>query len=108
MILWELVNRPYRIPFKGLAPVPLMKAKLARGENQETLPEKCPPKYAELIRWCWQTPQKRPSAKQVAEGLRPLWEETSKTPAPEYYKNRFNFLWKMLRESGRKGGFRIF
>ena len=82
MILWELVNRPYRIPFKGLAPASLITAKLKRGENQETLPEKCPPKYADLIRWCWQTPQQRPSAKQAAEGLRPLWEETSKTPAP--------------------------
>jgi tRNA A-37 threonylcarbamoyl transferase component Bud32 len=81
MILWELIIRPYHIPFKGLAPASLISAKLTRGEKQEAIPEKCPPKYAELIRWCWQTPQKRPSAQQIAKSLRSLWEAAEKAPS---------------------------
>lgn len=78
MILWELIIRPYCVPFKGLAPAALMSAKLSRGEKQETLPEQCPPKYSELIRWCWQTPEKRPSAEQATKKLYSFWEESTK------------------------------
>ena len=79
MVMWEMVTRPYRIPFQGLAPESLITAKLNRGENQETIPESCSPELKQWIRRCWQKPDKRPSAQVLAQSLTEMFKAHQKT-----------------------------
>ena len=72
MILWELMIRPYRIPFSGLMVQALINAKLTRGENQETLPKNCSTSIAQTLRACWREAPQRPTARQIADSLTPL------------------------------------
>ena len=83
MVLWEMIINPYRIPFQDLAPVSLLSAKVKRGEKQETIPESCPPELAQLMRACWQEPDKRPSAKALAKSLSTIFKSSQEQPAKE-------------------------
>ena len=76
MVLWEMMVNPYRIPFQGLMPASLISAKLIRGKKQETIPDSCPPKMAQLIEACWQEPGKRPSAKELAKSLSTIFKSS--------------------------------
>jgi Protein tyrosine and serine/threonine kinase/FG-GAP repeat len=74
MVLWEMIVKPYRIPFQGLAPAPLLAAKLKRGDIQETIPDTCASELSQLMRACWQQePVKRPSAEELAKSLGTLF-----------------------------------
>ena len=83
MVLWEMMVNPYRIPFQDLAPASLLSAKVKRGEKQETIPETCPPELAQVIRACWQEPDKRPSAKVLAKSLSSIFKSSQEQPAKE-------------------------
>ncbi len=79
MIFWELVIHPYKTPFFGLGQAALIGAKLNRPrDQQETIPKSCPAQFAQLIRSCWQSPKKRPTADNLAKSLQQLWQ-TEKT-----------------------------
>ncbi len=69
MILWELVNKPYRAPFQSLAYAALVGAKLNRGDKQETVPTGCPKEISTLMQSCWRKATKRPTASQIAMSL---------------------------------------
>ena len=92
MVLWELMIKPYRIPFQGLVPASLITAKLTRGDKQEIIPPDCPPKMAQLIRACWQEPQRRPPAKVLAKSLSALFkasqEQSPKISVESHQKNK--------------------
>ena len=77
MVLWELVITPYRVPFANLSEKNIVPAKLARGENQETLPKNCPVEIAKTIRSCWREASKRPTAKEIAESLTLVFQKGS-------------------------------
>ncbi len=76
VVLYELINKPYVTPFKGLAINALIAAKTTRGVNQLTIPSNCPPEYAKLIHSCWTNPQQRPDAKNLADNLFALFTKT--------------------------------
>ncbi len=82
MVLFELMANPYRIPFHGLAPASVISAKLTRGDKQETISESCPPKMAQLMRACWQEPEKRPPAKVLAKSLSALFKASQSQQEP--------------------------
>ncbi len=106
MIFWELVVKPYRTPFQGLALQALMIAKISRGINQETIPKDCPAAFTQLMRSCWQSPQERPSAKSLVKSMSDLFktipeDDKLSTPSkgseveiqslvPSYVRSEFN------------------
>ena len=82
MILWELMVKPYQIPFFGLMGQAIISAKLTREKNQETVPKKCPPLIAQTIRSCWRESSQRPTAKELAESLTPLLQKGASFSLP--------------------------
>ena len=69
MILWELMIKPYRAPFQGLASASVLTAKIKRGDKQETISKDCPKEVASVVQSCWRKSTKRPSASQIASSL---------------------------------------
>lgn len=78
MVFWELATR--RLPYQkaGRAAV----GWIMKGIQEEILEsDKCPEKFAQIIRACWQKdPAKRPTASVIAEQLAVLYQAE---PAPE-------------------------
>lgn len=67
MILWELASR--KIPYENLnnAEVQVL---VSQGERED-IPDRTPPTFAKLIKWCWsQTPKDRPTMAQVVKELK--------------------------------------
>lgn len=63
MLLWELASR--KAPYSETADEVTIGGWIEKGEK-EKIPEDCPKSLAEIIRACWASPEKRPSAAQVA------------------------------------------
>ena len=77
MILWELMTKPYRTPFQGLAYASVLTAKMNRGDKQETVPTSCPKEVSTIMQSCWRKATKRPTASQVAVSLEKFFKTLS-------------------------------
>lgn len=81
MVLWEMMIKPYHIPFQNMAFTSVLTAKVKRGEQQESIPDSCPSEMADLIKSCWQEADKRPSAAALAKSLSMLFKSASARPS---------------------------
>jgi serine/threonine protein kinase len=71
-VLWELYTR--RGIFKGMPQIEVYKAVI--GGSMPEVPPDCDPRFAMLIKDCWQLdPRKRPSFRSVLDRLAPLCDE---------------------------------
>jgi len=85
MVLWELMVRPYQIPFQGLSPRQIMAAKLRREEKQEEqekIPADCPADISGLIKSCWRTASQRPTAETLMKSLQPIFAAVEQKAKP--------------------------
>ncbi|MBS0350427.1 MAG: protein kinase, partial [Proteobacteria bacterium] len=94
LILWELIIKPYRTPFKGRDLKELKLAKIL--DHQETIPQNCPSDFKRIIRDCWnRTPDQRPTAHQLVASLKPLFKKAESTqkdiPSPTTPVVKSNF-----------------
>jgi predicted Ser/Thr protein kinase len=73
MVLWEIASR--KSPWSDAQNASIIIAWVKEGE-QEDIPEKCPPSYAKLIKWCWERePDKRPTIEESVEMLQKNQQE---------------------------------
>jgi len=85
MVLWELMVRPYQIPFQGLSSRQIMAAKLRREEKQEEqekIPPNCPREISGVIKSCWQIASKRPTAEDLVRSLQPIFAAAEQKAKP--------------------------
>jgi serine/threonine protein kinase len=67
MVLWEIASR--KTPYAEAQEASIIIDWVKSGE-QEDIPDKCPPSYAKLIKWCWNAnPTDRPKIEQAVETL---------------------------------------
>ena len=70
MVLWELVTR--LLPY-AKAPNQMVAARWIEKGKKEEIPSNCPPELKSIIESCWESiPEKRPTAIQLVERLKPL------------------------------------
>ncbi len=82
MVLWELMVKPYQIPFHGLSPSGILAAKLNRKEAQEKIPTNCPADVSGLIKSCWRASNQRPSAEALLKSLQPIFAAAEQKAKP--------------------------
>ena len=66
MILWEISSR--ELPFKNATNEFMVGAWIMNG-RQEVIPENCPKSYADIIKICWEVPDKRPVVEEIVQLL---------------------------------------
>ncbi len=75
IILWELVAR--QVPYSGMNAVQVSVAVMTK-DVRPSIPEKCPPAYAQLIRACWdRDAAKRPAFPEIVERLQLFIKQAS-------------------------------
>jgi serine/threonine protein kinase len=74
MVLWEIASR--KPPWSKAHNFCAIMFLISQGK-QEDIPEKIPPSYAKLIKWCWEKePSKRPKIEEAVEMLQKNQQET--------------------------------
>lgn len=75
VVLWELFT--HEVPFKGIEGFQVAWA-VVEKEERLPIPKSCPPKFADLMRWCWKTdPKERPIFSLILKQLYILKEDDS-------------------------------
>lgn len=73
VVLWELLT--HEVPFKGIEGFQVAWA-VVEKEERLTVPKCCPPKFADLMSWCWKTdPKERPSFHQILKILQSMQDD---------------------------------
>ena len=62
MVLWEIASR--KVPFQEASNEQLVISWI-KEDTRETIPLDCPKEYESIIKTCWATPDKRPSADKI-------------------------------------------